>query len=867
MNDFTKSPQQIIVDMLNAANGTFLKPEQLIFGIPQVNNDPGAKRNTKLVISGVAEQGVEGSIEIQYNRVHIDTVPGVRSRTFERGARKDLSELVPLINGRYAINLTAEEYIDAPLPATLVGELPMLATSLVFTGTLNYALDTEDAGSLPSPYVADGVPDWELPPGAPVGVTVKAGTDAGLTFTVNGQPWPIEYTDTGDGTLEVVIGGDTDLPAGAYIRLESTKKEDIVALRINDWYTPLDGTAAELPANYFVGMTSLLSVEMWSWSTPSAMPDLSALPASLTYLDMSGNNLSGTLPASFSHMTQLTYLSVEDNQLTGAIPDLVGTAVTEAYFDGNQFTDFVGGMPASLKTLYVTEPADSPVSQQAMVNILNALAAHGPSPDAPDVRMLMMKSSTGHTEAASATAAQTLAQLGWSVYLPKWSAPLGVSNWRDQIQNRDSFSDLADTSLYGRVSDTGLTWQAAPVVPMWQITDGQSNPVQTLSIGVPVDENDDPHEMGAYVKGSGVATLVGATLPPQGWWIEADLVLKAHEATNAFSFGSITANGAPAVQAKITTNADATLNISLHVFASDNAGSDKVASYDFALYPFAFDPAYMAYARLYVTPTRAEFYMASDFVTGVDFPEGTLGESQLAFWMDNQAAQNIKLVELMHFDQPLAAQQYSLSESFDGWSGSAYNRPWSAVGYTWSGSNLNTAALESIPRFNLSAGNGELQSVGTLTPLGLKMSRTAVIRAGVAFLLFGSGNERVEFVAPHLQDGGRNGAVAVLLAPIDASGGLRLTLEVSDTNTPVSPREPDWTASADLPYTFGEEVSVQVNIYPTKVVVLINDTVQAELDYPADTLNASGQFAYLQRGSWQRLRSIQVGLNPPPLAA
>jgi len=40
----------------------------------------------------------------------------------------------------------------------------------------------------------------------------------------------------------------------------------------------------------------------------------------LTVLDLSGNALSGTLPASWAELPQLSYLYLQNNHLTGVLP-------------------------------------------------------------------------------------------------------------------------------------------------------------------------------------------------------------------------------------------------------------------------------------------------------------------------------------------------------------------------------------------------------------------------------------------------------------------------------------------------------------------------------------------------------------------
>ena len=60
----------------------------------------------------------------------------------------------------------------------------------------------------------------------------------------------------------------------------------------------------------------------------------------LTYLDLSENQFSGSIPKSIGNMTQLTYLNLGYNQFTGTIPNSIRslTKLTTLVVGGNQFT-------------------------------------------------------------------------------------------------------------------------------------------------------------------------------------------------------------------------------------------------------------------------------------------------------------------------------------------------------------------------------------------------------------------------------------------------------------------------------------------------------------------------------------------------
>jgi hypothetical protein len=79
-------------------------------------------------------------------------------------------------------------------------------------------------------------------------------------------------------------------------------------------------------------------------SLDGTIPDDVGLWTSLTYFDVTSNQLIGSLPSSIGKWTGLTFFAVTANQLTGTVPTDVSkwTSINEAYFEANIFT---GTMP------------------------------------------------------------------------------------------------------------------------------------------------------------------------------------------------------------------------------------------------------------------------------------------------------------------------------------------------------------------------------------------------------------------------------------------------------------------------------------------------------------------------------------------
>lgn len=144
VTDFTKSAQQIIIDLVNNDNTLALTPALVTFGAPTAATVGGSiTRDTDLTLTAVDGSGYTGSATIHYNRVDLSTVPGSRSTTFPKGDAVNIADLLDEINAAYGINMsnTADpahaDFTDGPLPA--------------FTGTPNEEHTfqfTADANSL-----------------------------------------------------------------------------------------------------------------------------------------------------------------------------------------------------------------------------------------------------------------------------------------------------------------------------------------------------------------------------------------------------------------------------------------------------------------------------------------------------------------------------------------------------------------------------------------------------------------------------------------------------------------------------------------------------------------------------------------------
>lgn len=115
------------------------------FDAPVVNPDTTeSTKNTRLYVRPVATSGRYGRVAIYYDRMDLSAVTD--KPVITRGANTLWSQVVPLINAYYGINIVAADYTDGALPAqvgaTMDVTLTVKPSSLVFIGGLVVGLKT-----------------------------------------------------------------------------------------------------------------------------------------------------------------------------------------------------------------------------------------------------------------------------------------------------------------------------------------------------------------------------------------------------------------------------------------------------------------------------------------------------------------------------------------------------------------------------------------------------------------------------------------------------------------------------------------------------------------------------------------------------
>jgi hypothetical protein len=118
--DFTQPAASVLLAQINYDNATQITPDQYRIDEVAALSD-GSGYNTIVFVSGTQGAQFEGQEYFKYNRIDIATVPGARTKVFNRGAAVLLSDLLPQINAAWSLNLTKADIVNGVLPASLDG--------------------------------------------------------------------------------------------------------------------------------------------------------------------------------------------------------------------------------------------------------------------------------------------------------------------------------------------------------------------------------------------------------------------------------------------------------------------------------------------------------------------------------------------------------------------------------------------------------------------------------------------------------------------------------------------------------------------------------------------------------------------------
>ena len=151
----------------------------------------------------------------------------------------------------------------------------------------------------------------------------------------------------------------TDEPLGQWFGVRINNSDGRVT-RLDLSYNQLSGT---IPAE-LGNLSSLTELELGGNQLSGTIPVELGNLTRLTTLDLNYNQLSGTIPAELGNLTRLTTLRLDDNQLSGTIPVELGnlTSLTTLRLDDNQLSGTIPAELGNLTRLTWLELADNQLS-------------------------------------------------------------------------------------------------------------------------------------------------------------------------------------------------------------------------------------------------------------------------------------------------------------------------------------------------------------------------------------------------------------------------------------------------------------------------------------------------------------------------
>lgn len=153
VSNFTQDPQKILVDLINEDNNASLTLEAVDIALHE--DQETLEKNTRALVTPKAGSGYSGSVSVEYNRLDIKGFVDLyypNGFVIPLGDTESFLDLIPEVEAGLGIKLTEdldyEDQIIEPWEGipneTKQIIVPILATSLIYVGELEFTLDGND---------------------------------------------------------------------------------------------------------------------------------------------------------------------------------------------------------------------------------------------------------------------------------------------------------------------------------------------------------------------------------------------------------------------------------------------------------------------------------------------------------------------------------------------------------------------------------------------------------------------------------------------------------------------------------------------------------------------------------------------------
>lgn len=156
MSNAIVTSSDLIYNKLNEVNPGLpypLTPDNIVLGTPTPNTNTNISKNSAITFTGKTGSKYRGNNTAYYDRVDLATITATigGGNVFPLTTQKNISDVLPLYNSTYTVNVVASDIVDGPLPAgdpasgQIAFNLTAVGASYAFKGVTGLVFKPADA--------------------------------------------------------------------------------------------------------------------------------------------------------------------------------------------------------------------------------------------------------------------------------------------------------------------------------------------------------------------------------------------------------------------------------------------------------------------------------------------------------------------------------------------------------------------------------------------------------------------------------------------------------------------------------------------------------------------------------------------------
>jgi len=212
-----KSGSELILDLINAENGSTITEDQIVFGEPTASTEDG---NTGLNVAAAEDSPWNSFVDVKYDRLDLATLFGDQDVSVSVPKEATAADIICHLNFTYDLNFKVDEFDLLPQEDGAIPEpykLRAKANNLAYTGEFPLFVDLERMPLSARILVTDldgfGYPNSDIPsPNNPIQVQVPTRS--------SGSSYYAAFTkDYGDLQLKIELGMGGNTPPAIPVRV------------------------------------------------------------------------------------------------------------------------------------------------------------------------------------------------------------------------------------------------------------------------------------------------------------------------------------------------------------------------------------------------------------------------------------------------------------------------------------------------------------------------------------------------------------------------------------------------------------------------------------------------------------------------